>query len=150
MRPLARTLVAFLLTLVFAYILGIIVQTILNGGDIVQAIVNDTWQVLFSGGFVAIGLFLLFLLLANIAGRKRGSGSLFWINSGALIIAIVLGTATTLAAGVLVGALSAGFAWLSTLGALLAAGELFAGGLIALAITHFGVFRREQAPLTAP
>lgn len=150
MRPLGRTLVAFLLTLVFAYILSVIVQTILNGGDIVLAIVNDSWKVLFTGGFVSIGLFFLFLLLANIAGRKRGSGSLFWINSGALIIAIVLGTATTLAAGVFVGALSAGFAWLSTLGALLAAGELFAGGLIALAITHFAVFRNEQDPLTAP
>ena len=150
MRPLGRTFVAFLLTLVFAYILGVIVQTILNGGDIVLAIVNDSWKVLFSGGFVAMGLFFLFLLLANIAGRKRGSGSLFWINAGALIIAIVLGTATTLAAGVFVGALSAGFAWLSTLGALLAAGELFAGGLIALAITHFAVFRNEQAPLSAP
>ena len=150
MRPLGRTLVAFLLTLVFAYILGVIVQTILNGGDIVLAIVNDAWKVLFTGGFVAIGLFLLFLLLANIAGRKRGSGSLFWINSGALIIAIVLGTLVTLADGVFVGALSAGFAWLSTLGAFLAAGELFAGGLIALAITHFAVFRNDQAPLTAP
>ena len=60
MRPLARTLVAFLLTLVFAYILGVIVQTILNGGDVFLAIVNDAWRVLFSGGFVAIGLFLLF------------------------------------------------------------------------------------------
>ena len=69
------------------YILGIVVQTILNGGDIIQAVVTDTWRVLFSGGFVAIGLFLLFLLMANIAGRKRGCGSLFWINSGALIIA---------------------------------------------------------------
>jgi hypothetical protein len=141
MRPLGRTLVAFLLTLVFAYILGVIVQTILNGGDVIQAIVNDTWKVLFSGGFVALGLFLLFLLLANIAGRRRGSGSLFWINSGALIIAIVLGTATTLAAGVFVGALSAGVEWLSTLGALLAAGEIFAGGLIALALTHFVIYK---------
>ncbi|MEO5533508.1 MAG: hypothetical protein ABIR17_00050 [Pseudolysinimonas sp.] len=150
MRPLGRTLVAFLLTLTFAYILGVIVQTILNGGDVVQAIVNDAWRVLFTGGFVAGGLFLLFLLLVNIAGRKRGSGSLFWINSGMLIIAIVLGTAITVAAGVFVGALAAGFGWLSTLGAFLAAGELFVGGVIALAITHFAVFRREQAPLTAP
>lgn len=150
MRPLARTLIAVLLTLVFAYILGVIVQTILNGGDVVGAIVNEAWLVLFSGGFVSIGLFVIFLLVANIVGRKRGSGSLFWINAGSLIIAIVLGTATTLAAGVLVGALSAGFAWLSTLGALLAAGELFAGGLIALAITHFAILRREQAPFTAP
>ena len=52
MRPLARTLVAFLLTLVFAYILGVVVQTILNGGDIIQAIVNDTWRVLFRVGFL--------------------------------------------------------------------------------------------------
>ena len=149
MRPLARTLVAFLLTLVFAYILGSVVQTILNGGNVALAITNEAWRVLFSGGFVAVGLFLLFLLMANIAGRKRGSGSLFWINSGALIIAIVLGTLTTLAAGVFVGALTAGLEWLSTLGALLAAGELFAGGLIALAITHFAIFRQHQVPLTA-
>lgn len=143
MKPIARTLVAFLLTLVVAYVLGSIVQTILNGGDVVSAVVEETWRVLFTGGFVAIGLILLFWLVVNVAARRRGSGVLFWVNAGALILAILLGTGVTMAAGVLVGALSAGLQWLSLLGTVLAAGELFAGGLIALAIVHFALLKSD-------
>lgn len=140
MRPLAKTGVALLLTLVIAYVLATIVLALLTGVDLFTVAIRDAWLTLFSGGAVSLGLFVLFLLVANIAGRRRGSGSLFWINVGALIVAIVIGTLVTLAAGVFVGALSAGFAWLSVLGALLAAGELFLAGLIALALTHFVIF----------
>ena len=143
MKPLARTLVAFLLTLVVAYLLGSIVQTILNGGDVISAVANEAWRVLFTGGFVSIGLILLFWLVANIAARRRGNGVLFWVNAGALVIAIVLGTLVTFAAGVVVGALSTGLQWLSLLAAVLAAGELFAGGLIALAVVHFALLKSE-------
>jgi hypothetical protein len=93
------------------------------------------------GGTVSLGLFLLFLLFANIAGRRRGSGSQFWINVGALVIALVIGTLTTLAAGVFVGALSAGVEWLSALTSLLSAGAIFPAGVIALALTHFAIYR---------
>jgi len=141
MRPLAKTFVAILLTVVIAYVLATIVQAILNGGDVIRALVDEAWRILFTGGAVSIGLFLLFMLFANIAGRRRGSGSIFWINLGALVVALVIGTLTTLAAGVFVGALSAGFAWLSALGAILAAGELFIGGVVALALTHFSIFK---------
>lgn len=113
---------------------------ILNGGDILTALLDEAWRVLFTGGAVSIGLFVLFLLFANVAGRRRGSGSQFWINVGALVIALVIGTLTTLAAGVFVGALSAGFAWLPALGALLAAGALLVAGVIALTLTHFAIF----------
>lgn len=140
MRPLAKTLVTILLTLAIAYLLATVVLAILNGGDVISAAIEDAWPTLFTGGAVSIGLFLLFLLFANAVGRRRGSGSQFWINVGALVVAIVIGTLTTLAAGVFVGALSAGFAWLPALGALLAAGTLFVGGILALAITHFAIF----------
>jgi hypothetical protein len=140
MRPLAKTLVTILLTLAIAYLLATVVLAILNGTDLISTAIQDAWLALFTGGAVTIGLFLLFLLFANIAGRRRGSGSQFWINVGALVIAIVIGTLVTLAAGVLVGALSVGLAWFSTLGSLLAAGELFVGGVIALALTHFAIF----------
>ena len=141
MRPLAKTLVAFLLTLAIAYVLATIVLMILNGSDLFSTVVEDSWLALFSGGAVSMGLFLLFLLFANVAGRRRGSGSQFWINVGALIVALVIGTLTTLAAGVFVGALTVGQAGVSVLGAFLAAGELFIGGVIALALTHFAIFK---------
>lgn len=141
MRPLAKTLVTILLTLAIAYVLATVILAILNGRNLISTAIEDAWLALFTGGAVSIGLFLLFLLFANIAGRRRGSGSQFWINVGALIVAIVIGTLTTLAAGVLVGALTVGLAWLSTLGSLLAAGELFVGGVIALALTHFAIFK---------
>jgi hypothetical protein len=140
-RPVAKTLVTILLTLAIAYVLATIVLMTLNGSDLISTVVEDAWLALFSGGAVAIGLFLFFLLFANVAGRRRGSGSVFWINVGALVVALVIGTLVTLAAGVFVGALSAGFAWLSTLGTLLAAGELFVAGVIALALTHFAIFK---------
>jgi hypothetical protein len=141
MRPLAKTLVTILLTLAIAYVLATIVLMLLNGSDLFSTLVEDAWLALFSGGAVSIGLFLLFLLFANVAGRRRGSGSQFWINVGALIVALVIGTLTTLAAGVFVGALSVGLAGVSVLGAFLAAGELFIGGVIALALTHFTIFK---------
>jgi hypothetical protein len=141
MRPLGKTGVALLLTLAFAYVLSTIAIALVLGKDVVAVAVEDAWYALFTGGAVAIGLFALFLLIANVAGRRRGSGSQFWINVGSLIVAIVIGTLVTLFAGILVGALSAGFAWLSALGALLAAGELFIGGVLALALTHFAIFK---------
>lgn len=141
MRPLAKTGVALLLTLAIAYLLATIALALLTGVNVITVAIRDAWLALFTGGAVSLGLFALFLLISNIAGRRRGSGSLFWINLGALIIALVIGTLVTLAAGVFVGALSAGFAWLSALGAILAAGELFVGGLIALALTHFVIFK---------
>lgn len=147
MRPLARTLAAFLLTLVVAYLLGSIVQTILNGGDIVSAVLDETWRVVFTGGLVSIGLILLFWLVVNVAARRRGSGVLFWVNAGALIVAIVIGALVTLATGVFVAALSLGLEALSPLGTVLAAGELFAGGLIALAIVHFALLKSDPAAI---
>lgn len=141
MRPMAKTLVTILLTLAIAYVLATVILAILNGRNLISTAIEDAWLALFTGGAVSIGLFLLFLLFANIAGRRRGSGSQFWINVGALVVAIVIGTLTTLAAGVLVGALTVGLAWLSTLGSLLAAGELFVGGVVALALTHFAIFK---------
>lgn len=141
MRPLAKTMVTVLLTLAIAYLLATVVLMILNGSDLISTVIQDSWLALFTGGAVSIGLFLLFLLFTNFAGRRRGGGSQFWVNVGALIVAILIGTLTTLAAGVFVGALSAGFAWLSTLGAILAAGELFIGGIVALALTHFAIFK---------
>lgn len=140
MRPLAKTLVTILLTLAIAYLLATVVLAILNGSDLISTAIQDAWLALFAGGAVTIGLFLLFLLFANIAGRRRGSGSQFWINVGALVIALVIGTLVTLAAGVFVGALSVGLAGFSVLGAVLAAGELFIGGVVALALTHFAIF----------
>jgi hypothetical protein len=141
MRPLAKTLVTILLTLAIAYVLATVILAILNGRNLISTAIEDAWRAVFTGGAVSIGLFLLFLLFANIVGRRRGSGSQFWINVGALIVAIVIGTLTTLAAGVLVGALTVGLAWLSGLGSLLAAGELFVGGVIALALTPFAIFK---------
>jgi len=141
MRPLAKTLVTILLTLAIAYVLATVVLMILNGSDLISTVINDSWLALFTGGAVAIGLFLLFLLFTNVVGRRRGSGSQFWINVGALVVALVIGTLTTLAASVFVGALSVGLAGLSTLGTFLAAGELFIGGVIALALTHFAIFK---------
>ena len=141
MRPLAKTGVAILLTLAIAYVLATIALSLVTGVDVITVAIRDAWLALFSGGAVSIGLFVLFLLIANVAGRRRGSGSQFWINVGALVVAIVIGTLVTLAAGVFVGALSAGFAWLSVLGAFLAAGELFIGGVLALALTHFVIFK---------
>lgn len=141
MRPLAKTGVALLLTLAISYVLATIVLTLLTGVDVITVAIRDTWLALFTGGAVSLGLFVLFLLISNIAGRRRGSGSLFWINVGALVIALIIGTLVTLAAGVFVGALSAGFAWLSALGAILAAGELFLAGILALALTHFVIFK---------
>lgn len=141
MRPLAKTLVTILLTLAIAYVLATIVLMILNGSDLFSTVIEDSWLALFSGGTVSIGLFLLFLLFANVAGRRRGSGSQFWINVGALVVALVIGTLVTLAAGVFVGALSVGLAGISVLAVLLASGELFIGGVIALALTHFAIFK---------
>jgi hypothetical protein len=110
MRPLGKTLVTILLTLAIAYVLATIILMILNGSDLFSTLVEDAWLALFTGGAVSIGLFLLFLLFANVAGRRRGSGSQFWINVGALVVALVIGTLVTLAAGVFVGALSVGLA----------------------------------------
>lgn len=140
MRPLAKTLVTILLTLAIAYLLATVVLAILNGRNVITTAIEDAWLALFTGGAVAIGLFLLFLLFANVVGRRRGSGSQFWINVGALVIALVIGMLVTLAAGVFVGALSVGLAGFSVLGAVLAAGELFIGGVVALALTHFAIF----------
>jgi hypothetical protein len=140
MRPLAKTLVTILLTLAIAYLLATVVLMILNGSDLISTVIQDSWLALFTGGAVSLGLFVLFLLFANVSGRRRGSGSQFWINVGALIVALVIGTLVTLVAGVYVGALSVGLAGISALEALLAAGELFIGGVIALALTHFAIF----------
>jgi hypothetical protein len=141
MRPLAKTGVTILLTLAIAYLLAIVVLAILNGSDLITTATQDAWLALFTGGAVSIGLFLLFLLFANVVGRRRGGGSQFWINVGALIVALVIGTLTTLAASVFVGALSVGLAGISLLGVLLATGELFVGGVIALTLTHFAIFK---------
>jgi len=141
MRPLAKTGMAILLTLAIAYVLATITLSLVTGVDVVTVAIRDAWLALFTGGAVSIGLFLLFLLIANVAGRRRGSGSQFWINLGALVIAILIGTLVTLFAGILAGALLAGFEWLSVLGAILAAGELFIGGILALALTHFVIFK---------
>lgn len=141
MRALGKALTALVLTLAIAYVLAVVVQTILNGGDILRSIVDEAWRVLFAGGAVAIGLYLLFLLVINVIGRRRGSGSLFWINAGGLVVAILIGTVTTLAVGAFFGAILAGFTGLPVLGTILAAGELFIGGVIALALTHFVIFR---------
>jgi len=150
MKPLARTLAGFALTIVFAYVLGSVVQTILNGGDVISAVVQETWRVLFTGGLVALGLFLLFSLVVNYAARARGNGVLFWVNAGALVAAIVLGVLMSFAAGILVGALTGGLAWMSAFTSVLAAGEIFAGGLIALAVVHFGVMKTDPAPAVEP
>jgi hypothetical protein len=141
MRPLAKTLVTILLTLAIAYLLATVVLMILNGSDIISTVIEDSWLALFTGGAVSIGLFTLFLLFANVSGRRRGSGSQFWINVGALIVALVIGTLVTMAAGIFVGALTVGLAGVSALSALLATGELFIGGVIALALTHFAIFK---------
>lgn len=141
MRPLAKTGVAILLTLAIAYVLATIVISILNGGDVIRAVVGDAWRGLFAGGAVAFGLFVLFLLIANVAGRRRGSGSQFWINVGSLIVALVIGTALTSAVGALVGFVSVGSSDVSVLGALVTAGELFVAGILALALTHFAIFK---------
>lgn len=141
MRPLAKTGVALLLTLAFAYVFATVVISILNGGDVIRALVVDAWRGLFTGGAVAFGLFVLFLLIANVAGRRRGSGSQFWINAGSLIVALVIGTALTSAVGALLGFFSVGSSDVSVLGTLVTAGELFFAGILALALTHFVVFR---------
>lgn len=141
MRPLAKTGIAILLTLAIAYVLATIALSLVTGVDVITVAIRDAWLALFTGGAVSIGLFLLFLLVSNVAGRRRGSGSLFWINVGALVVAILIGTVVTLFAGILAGALLAGFEWLSVLGAVLAAGELFIGGVVALALTHFVIFK---------
>lgn len=141
MRPLAKTLVTILLTLAVAYLLAVVVLSLLNGTNPIATAIEDAWLALFTGGAVSLGLFLLFLLFTNGVGRRRGSGSLFWINVGVLVVSLVIGTLVTLFAGVLVGALSVGLEWLSPLGALLAAGELFIGGVVALALTHFVIFK---------
>lgn len=141
MRALGKVLSAFLLTLAIAYLLSVVVQTILNGGDILGAALGDAWKVLFQGGAVAVGLFLLFLLFINVAGRRRGAGSLFWINTGGLVVAILIGTLATLAVGAFFGAVFGGFTGLPVLGTILAAGELFIGGVVALALTHFAIFK---------
>lgn len=140
MRALGKALTAFLLTLAIAYVLAAVVQSILTG-DVWRAITSDAWRVLWAGGAVAIGLLLLFLLFINIVGRRRGAGSLFWINTGALVVALVIGTLTTLAVGAFVGTVFLGYTGLPVLGTLLAAGELFIAGMIALALTHFAIFK---------
>jgi|GEM_PF-2557727 hypothetical protein len=141
MRPLGKALSAFLLTLAIAYVLSVVVQSILNGGDVLGAVVGDGWRSLFQGGAVSVGLFLIFLLFINILGRRRGSGSLFWINAGALVVAILVGTLLTLAVGAFFGVVFGGYTGLPVLGTVLAAGELFIGGLVALGLTHFAVFK---------
>lgn len=141
MRALGKTLTAFLLTLAIAYVLSVVVQAILNGGDVLRALLDDGWRVLFAGGAVASGLFLLFLLFVNVAGRRRGSGSLFWINSGGLVVAILVGTLVTLAVAAFFGAVFGGYTGIPFLGAILAAGELFIGGITGLALTHFAIFK---------
>lgn len=140
MRALGKALTAFLLTIAIAYVLAVVVHTILDGGDIIRAAVEDAWRVLFAGGAVTLGLFLLFLLVVNIVGRRRGAGSLFWINAGALVVAILIGSLTTLAVGAFFGAILLGFTGIPVLGTVLAAGELFIGGILALALTHFVIF----------
>jgi len=141
MRALGKALSAFLLTLAIAYLLSVVVQSILNGGDILLAAFGDAWRALFQGGAVSAGLFLLFLLFINVAGRRRGAGSLFWINTGALVVAILIGTLATLAVGAFFGAVFGGYTGLPVLGTILAAGELFIGGVVALALTHFAIFK---------
>lgn len=139
MRALGKALVAFALTLVVAYVLSVVAQSIATGD--VAGSLGGGWRALFQGGTVAAGLFLLFLLVVNLVGRRRGSGSLFWINVGGLVVAIVIGLVVTLAVGGLVGALTIGYAGVPLLSAALAAGELFIGGVVALALTHFVIFR---------
>jgi len=141
MRPLAKTGVALLLTLALAYLFATVVISILNGGDVFRAVVQDAWLGLFTGGAVAVGLFALFLLIANVAGRRRGSGSQFWINVGSLIVALVIGTALTSAVAAILGVVSVGSSDVSVLGALVTAAELFIAGVLALALTHFVIFR---------
>lgn len=141
MRPLGKTGVALLLTLAFAYVLSTVVIAVLVGKNVITVAIEDAWFALFSGGAVAFGLFALFLLIANVAGRRRGSGSQFWVNLGSLIVALLIGTLVTVFAGVLVSTLSAGFAGISTLDALLVAAELFVAGILALALTHFVIFK---------
>lgn len=140
MRALGKALLAFVLTIAIAYVLAVVVHAILRGGDILAAAVEDAWRVLFAGGAVALGLFLLFLLAINLIGRRRGAGSLFWINAGALVVALLIGSLTTLAVGAFFGAILLGFTALPVLGTILAAGELFVAGILALALTHFVIF----------
>lgn len=139
MRALGKVFVAVLLTLAFAYVLGVIVQAVVTA-EILEAFAA-AGLLLFEGGIVSIGLMLLFLLVTDIAGRRRGSGSLFWINVGALVIAVLIGTFAVAAVGLFVGALSVGAAGPSALGSLVVGVEIFVGGVIALALTHFAIFK---------
>jgi hypothetical protein len=140
MRALGKALVAFLLTVVIAYVLSVIVQIILVGGDLVRA-VQDAWHVLVAGGTVTLGLFLLFLLVINGVGRRRGAGSLFWIAAGALIVALLIGSLVTLAVGAFLAAVFLGYTGVPPFGTVLAAGQIFIAGILALALTHFAIFR---------
>ena len=75
MRPLAKTGVALLLTLVIAYVLAVVALSLLTGRNVITVALEDAWLALFTGGAVSIGLFVLFLLLAHFTVP-----GVFWLN----------------------------------------------------------------------
>lgn len=140
-RALATTFVALGITVLLALVLGGLWQTFVNGGDPVSAFLVEAPRVLLTGGAVSLILLLVGLFLFNLAARRSSNGASFWVNVAVLVLATLIGSAGGFLVGLMVGAAASAFAWSVAFFAILAGVWIFFGGLIALVITHFAIFR---------
>lgn len=140
-RAFAATFVALGITVVLALVLGGLWQTFVNGGDALSAFVVEAPRVLVTGGTVSLVLLLIGLFLFNLAARRSSNGASFWVNVAVLVLSVLIGSAGGFLVGLLIGAAASAFAWSVAFFAILAGVWIFFAGLIALAITHFAIFR---------
>lgn len=140
-RPLVQTLLTVAITMLLAIIVGGIVQTFLNGGDVVAAFLTEAPTVLINGGSVALLLILVFLLVANYVGRRGSNGAKFWVQVALVVLADAAGTVAMFMMGLLLGATGGAFAWFVALAGVSAGIWILIGGILALVIVHFAVYR---------
>lgn len=140
-RGLAMTAVGALLTAIAAYLAAALGQFLLNGGDLVAALLREAPYVLFAGGAVTFALFVLLLLVSNLARPQRSHGASFWINVGLLVVAAVVGSIAGAVVVIASSAAASGLAFFGFFTAALAGLYLFFGGVAGLAITHFALFQ---------
>ncbi len=142
-RGLGTTGLALLLTVPLGYLTAVALTLFLNGGDFWSAALSEGPYVLAVGASAGFALFAVFLLVSNLARPWRSNGASFWINVAVLIIAILVGGIGSAAVLLIVATTGSAAAFFGVFTAVLGGACLFVGGVLALVVTHFAVFRRR-------
>lgn len=144
-RPLLQTLLTVVLTAILAILIGGLVQTFLNGGDVAAAFTSEAPTVLLIGGSVSMLLLIGLLLFANIRAQRGGVLGRFWPQVGLLALASAVGTVAVFLLGLLAGAAGAGGGFLALFAGIAAVSAgiwITVGGVVALLLVHLVIAPR--------